>query len=69
MKKDNVYKFRRVLAVLISARWMVLHFTGKQVNTSYSSEQMLIGLSQGLLPEVHNEPESLASTATIHCRQ
>jgi hypothetical protein len=24
---------------------------------------------QGLLPEVHNEPQSLASTATIHCRQ
>jgi hypothetical protein len=30
--------FLRVLAVLISARWMVLRFTGKQVNTSYSSE-------------------------------
>jgi hypothetical protein len=28
-----------------------------------------VGLPQGLLPEVHNEPESLASTATIHCRQ
>jgi hypothetical protein len=31
--------FLRVLAVLISARWMVLRFTGKQVNISYSSEQ------------------------------
>jgi membrane associated rhomboid family serine protease len=36
--------FLRVLAVHISARWMVLCFTGKQVNTSYSSEQMLVML-------------------------
>jgi hypothetical protein len=36
--------FLRVLAELISARWMVLRFTGKQVNTSYSSEQMLVML-------------------------
>jgi hypothetical protein len=36
--------FLRVLAVLISARWMVLRFTNKQVNTSYSSEQMLVKL-------------------------
>jgi hypothetical protein len=34
--------FFRILAVLISARWMVLCFTSKQVNTSYSSEQMCI---------------------------
>jgi hypothetical protein len=36
--------FLRVLAVLISARWMVLRFTDKQVNTSYSSEKMIVML-------------------------
>jgi hypothetical protein len=44
IKKFIYTPFLRVLAVLISARWMVLRFTGKQVNTSYSSEQMLVML-------------------------
>jgi hypothetical protein len=38
------YRSENLKAEIISARWMVLCFTGKRVNTSYSSEQMIVML-------------------------
>jgi hypothetical protein len=41
---SDAKKHRNIRRTEIETRWMVLRFTGKQVNTSYSSEQIFVML-------------------------
>jgi hypothetical protein len=62
----------RKLTICSRVKWMVLCFTGKQVNTSYSSEQMLVMLFLCNSLDSHRrslDPDKIILDQTIFCEK